>query len=293
MEFIEPPDHPYRISFDGDFSVSRAPAVPKATAPDDRECKKQLEEVIDRLREYQRRLYAENRQALLLVFQAMDAAGKDSTIRAVTSGLNPAGFQVFSFKQPSSEELDHDFLWRTTRRLPERGRIGIFNRSYYEETLIVRVHPEYLDPQRLPAWQDRDGIWERRFESIREHERHLARNGTVIVKFWLNVSRDEQKRRFLDRIEKKKKRWKFSHSDVEERQYWPSYMEAYEDLINATSRPWAPWYGIPADRKPFMRLTVAKILESTFDRMDPRFPKLDPKHDQKLSAAKKQLEGEG
>jgi PPK2 family polyphosphate:nucleotide phosphotransferase len=187
---------------------------------------------------------------MLLVFQAMDAAGKDSTIRAVMEGINPAGCQVFSFKQPTSRDLDHDFLWRTSCSLPERGRIGIFNRSYYEEVLIVRVHPEILESQKLPDSVTLDTIWEERFESIRDLERPLARNGTIILKFWLNVSKEEQKARFLSRLEVPEKQWKFSNSDVRERRFWDDYMQVYEASLNATSRPWAPWYAIPADNKP-------------------------------------------
>ena len=225
--------------------------------------------------DYQRTLYAHDHHAILLIFQAMDAAGKDSTIRAVTSGINPAGCQVFSFKQPSSLELEHDFLWRTTRCLPERGRIGIFNRSYYEEVLVVRVHPELLNYQKISDTYNPKTIWKERFESIREHEQHLARNGTVILKFWLNVSKEEQKRRFLSRIEVPEKNWKFSSGDVEERKHWHDYMNAYEEALNATSRPWAPWYAIPADDKPFMRLVVAEIIVKTLESLELRYPKLN------------------
>jgi PPK2 family polyphosphate:nucleotide phosphotransferase len=207
----------------------------------------------------------------------MDAAGKDGTIRAVMSGINPAGCQVYSFKVPSAEELDHDFLWRTAVRLPERGRIGIFNRSYYEEVLVVRVHPELLDAQRLPQRpDDLAELWRQRHESIRAHERHLAESGTVIVKFWLNVSKEEQRERFLDRIEEPEKNWKFSARDVHERGFWDAYMQAYEDALNATSRPWAPWYAIPADSKSTMRMTVAEILVETLESLDLRYPKVGP-----------------
>jgi PPK2 family polyphosphate:nucleotide phosphotransferase len=188
------------------------------------------------------------------------------------TGLNPAGCQVFSFKAPSAEELDHDFLWRTACRLPERGRFGIFNRSYYEEVLVVRVHPNCLEAQRLPGPTDPESIWEERFESIRDHERHLARNGTVILKFWLNVSRGEQRRRFLRRIDQPEKNWKFSPADVRERGHWKAYHRAYQEALAATSRPWAPWYAIPADHKPFMRWTVADLLVRTLDNLDLRYP---------------------
>jgi PPK2 family polyphosphate:nucleotide phosphotransferase len=221
-------------------------------------------------------LYAHDRYALLLVFQAMDAAGKDGTIRAVLSGVNPAGCHVTSFKVPSAEELDHDFLWRTTRNLPERGRIGVFNRSYYEEVLVVRVHPEFLGAQRLPNGVNNRNFWQWRYESIREHEQHLARNGTVILKFFLNVSKDEQRKRFLSRLEEPEKHWKFSEKDVAEREHWDQYMAAYEEALNETSRPWAPWYAIPADNKDFMRLTVAEIISDTLKALELSYPRPDP-----------------
>ncbi|UCC57529.1 MAG: polyphosphate kinase 2 family protein [Gammaproteobacteria bacterium] len=242
--------------------------------PDKKSYKKKLEGLVDELDDLQRRLYAADKHSVLLVFQAMDAAGKDSTIRAVLSGVNPAGFQVYSFKKPSAEELDHDFLWRTAKRLPQRGRIGVFNRSYYEETLVVRVHPEFLQAQKLPRETDQDSLWQERFESIRDHERHLARNGIVVLKFWLNVSPEEQKRRFLSRIDEKHKNWKFSSRDVEERNHWPAYMQAYEEALRATSRPWAPWYAIPADDKPFMRLSVASIIVDSLKRLNLRYPRV-------------------
>ena len=292
IEFLEPPESHFRVPFDGTFRVKQAPTRSGCKVGDDRECKKQLKRVIDRLDEHQRVLYAQDHHAILCIFQAIDAAGKDSTIRAVTSGLNPAGFQVFSFKAPSAEELDHDFLWRTAHRLPERGRIGIFNRSYYEEVLVVRVHPEFLNGQRLPQPHDRKNIWKHRFESIREHEKHLARNGTVILKFWLNVSKDEQRRRFLDRIHKQKKNWKFSESDVDERQYWDAYMQAFEECLNETSTPWAPWYAIPADSKPFMRLSVAQVLESTLASMGLKYPTLNAEQRETLKSARQRLERE-
>ena len=202
----------------------------------------------------------------------MDAAGKDSTVRSVMSGINPAGCQVFSFKQPSPEELDHDFLWRSAKCLPERGRIGIFNRSYYEEVLVVRVHPEYLKAQRLPDGVDLKNIWQQRYVSICDHEKHLAQNGTVILKFWLNVSKAEQRRRFLARIDEPRKNWKFSAGDVTERKFWQDYMAAYEAAIKATTRPWAPWYAIPADDKPFMRLCVAEIIVQSLKKLKLKYP---------------------
>ena len=268
-------DHPYLVPFDGSFRLSESPTAPGDDVPGKKELRRRLEHNVETLARLQRPLYAYDHHAVLLIFQAMDAAGKYSTIRAVTSGVNPAGCQVFSFKQPSKEELDHDFLWRTARRLPERGRIGIFNRSYYEEVLVVRVHPEYLGGQKLPDPIDPQTFWLDRFESIRDHEKHLARNGTVILKFWLNVSRDEQKRRFLARIDEQQKNWKFSSGDVKERGHWDRYMRAYEEALNATSRPWAPWYAIPADSKPYMRATVAEIFARTLEGLGLRFPELD------------------
>jgi PPK2 family polyphosphate:nucleotide phosphotransferase len=207
----------------------------------------------------------------------MDAAGTDGTIRAILNGVNPAGYQVFSFKQPTPEELDHDFLWRTSRRLPERGRIGIFNRSYYEEVLVVRVHPHYLGSQKLPADVDLETVWQDRYASIREHEQHLARNGTVVLKFWLNVSHEEQQQRFLARLEDKDKNWKFSISDIRERAFWDEYMAAFEAALAETSRPWAPWYAIPADNKSYMRLCVADILVRTLESLDLSYPEVDAK----------------
>ena len=260
----------YTVPFDGSFKVADS-----QTAPIDCDEKKPLEKKLRRhvrqISELQRNLYADDRFAVLMVFQAMDAAGKDGTIRAVMSGVNPAGCQVFSFKSPSSEELEHDYLWRTAKRLPERGRIGIFNRSYYEEVLAVRVRPEYLANQRLPDYEQ-DAIWQERFDSLRDHELHLSRNGTVILKFWLNVSLEEQKRRFLKRLTTPQKYWKFSKSDLSERDRWPDYMQAYESLLNETSRPHAPWYAIPADNKAYMRACVAEIISETLADLPLKFP---------------------
>ncbi|GJL66609.1 MAG: hypothetical protein NPIRA05_15800 [Nitrospirales bacterium] len=282
----------FLVPFDGTFSMKQVSTKHKGKVPSKKQYQKKLTKLIEKMSDYQRTLYAHDHHAILLIFQAMDAAGKDSTIRAVTSGINPAGFQVFSFKQPSSRELEHDFLWRTTRCLPERGRIGIFNRSYYEEVLVVRVHPEYLQSQRLPDSYDLKSIWKERFASIREHEEHLARNGTVIVKFWLNVSKKEQKRRFLSRIDVSEKNWKFSSSDIKERGYWNEYMGAYEQAVNATSRPWAPWYAIPADHKPFMRLAVAEIMVKTFERLGLRYPTLSQSEQSELENMRILLERE-
>ncbi|MGA9573551.1 MAG: PPK2 family polyphosphate kinase, partial [Lysobacterales bacterium] len=229
------------VPFNGDFRLADA-STHVEDVPEDKKYKKKLGKLVDELDDLQRRLYASDKHSVLLVFQAMDAAGKDSTIRAVMSGVDPSGCQVFSFKQPSAEELDHDFLWRTAKSLPQRGRIGVFNRSYYEEVLVVRVHPQYLGGQKLPYKVDLDELWQQRYESIRDHEKHLARSGTVVLKFWLNVSRTEQRKRFLSRLDEPQKNWKFSAGDVEESGHWDEYMHAYEQALNATSRPWAPWY---------------------------------------------------
>lgn len=270
---IEPADSRYRVDFDGKFHLADAPNRPPEDAPDDKACKKKLAKVVDDLDEWQRRLYAHDHHAVLLVFQAMDAAGKDSTIRAVLRGINPAGCQVFSFKQPSKEELDHHYLWRTTKRLPERGRIGVFNRSYYEEVLVVRVHPEYLKGQRIdPASTDLKALWQQRYAAIQDHERDLSQNGTLILKFFLNVSYEEQRRRFLSRLNEPEKHWKFSVGDVNERRLWPQYMQAYEAMLRATSRPWAPWYAIPADNKRYMRWTVARIVRRAVRALNPTYP---------------------
>jgi PPK2 family polyphosphate:nucleotide phosphotransferase len=251
-----------------------------------------LAEDIERLADYQEKLYAQNQYAILIIIQAMDAAGKDSLIKHVMTGLNPQGTQVFSFKTPNSEELDHTYLWRHMKSLPERGRIGIHNRSHYEEVLVVRVHPEFLVGQSLPE-PCRDGnIFSRRYREINDFERHLADNGTVVVKFFLHVSKKEQKKRFLDRIEQPSKNWKFSLGDVKERGLWDQYMDAYEEMLEHTSTDFAPWYVIPADHKWFTRLTVARILAETFYSLDLRYPEISEKQRQELLQAKQVLEAE-
>ncbi len=282
-------DSPYLVPFDGSFKIRNFSTLDTDKQKKSKNYKKDINRVIDDLHFLQRMLYAHDRHAILLIFQAMDAAGKDSTIRAVMTGVNPAGCQVYSFKQPSKQELDHDFLWRTTKCLPERGRIGIFNRSYYEEVLIVRVHPEILSFQNLPNHVNIETIWQERFESICDLEKHLARNGTVIVKFWLNVSKEEQKRRFLSRIDEQEKNWKWSTDDLKERALWNDYMQAYQEALNATSKPWAPWYAIPADDKPYMRYRVAKIVKNTLQSLELEFPTLDDEEQQNLVLARKQL----
>jgi PPK2 family polyphosphate:nucleotide phosphotransferase len=249
-----------------------------------------LADHVDRLAQRQDMLYADDRYALLLIFQAMDGAGKDSVIKHVMSGINPQGCQVFSFKQPSATELDHDFLWRTSACLPERGRIGIFNRSYYEEVLIVRVHPEILQSQRLPDEALKGGdVWTRRYQSIVDHERHLHRNGTRIVKFFLHVSKEEQAKRFLARIDDPKKSWKFSAADVAERARWKDYMRAYEDCLEATSTDQAPWYAVPADDKPNARLIVSQVVLETMKSLKMRYPSPDAARLKELQRIRKQL----
>ena len=282
-------ENQYLIPTNRGFSVNQALTAPKEV-PKEKKSKKTLRKVVEKIDDLQRILYAQDKYSVLLIFQAMDAAGKDSTIRAVTRGVNPAGFQVYSFKQPSKLELDHDFLWRSAIALPERGRIGIFNRSYYEEVLVVRVHPEYLSGQRLP--EQPDDIWQQRYESIIDHEKHLARNGTVILKFWLNVSKQEQKNRFISRIDDQSKNWKFSSGDVKERGYWNDYMNAYEEMLNVTSKPWAPWYAIPADNKPYMRLKVARIIEQSLSSLNLEYPKLEQKEMIKLDEMRDKLNQE-
>ena len=284
---FEAPDSPYLVPFDGSFDVASASTAPQTDGhPHKGKHRSRRTEDLNKL---QRVLAAGDRHAVLLVFQAMDAAGKDSTIRSVMQGVDPSGCQVFSFKKPSSLELDHDFLWRTTCRLPERGRIGIFNRSQYEEVLVVRVHPEILGYQKLPGELNLETIWEQRLTSIRQQEEHLARNGTVILKFWLNVSRDEQKRRFLARLDDPDKNWKFEPNDVKERRYWDSYMDAYQDALNATSRPWAPWYAIPADDKPYMRARVADIIINTLQRIGLKYPEPSEKDRAEFAEARAEL----
>jgi PPK2 family polyphosphate:nucleotide phosphotransferase len=247
----------------------------------------------ERLRELQEKFYAYRRWALLLVLQAMDAAGKDSTIEHVMSGVNPQGCEVFSFKQPSAEELDHDYLWRAAKCLPERGRIGVFNRSYYEEVLVVRVHANLLAAERLPPELVSEDIWKQRFKEINAFEHHLALNGTAIVKFYLHLSKEEQRRRFLARLEEPQKNWKFSLSDVQERGHWDEYMAAYEDMLEQTSTEDGPWYVIPADHKWFTRMAVADIIVSTLEKLKPEYPTMTEEKRRELEAARKALEREG
>lgn len=250
-----------------------------------------LMEGVARTADLQDKLYAQDNWSLLLIFQAMDAAGKDGAIKHVMSGVNPQGCQVHAFKAPSDTELQHDFLWRTTRDLPERGHIGIFNRSYYEEVLVVRVHPQILNSQKTPASLVGKKIWEERFEDIRCFERHMARSGTVIRKFFLNVSKKEQKKRFLARLDEPEKNWKFSAADVKERQCWDDYQAAYEDMIRNTATEHAPWYVVPADNKWFTRLVISTVVVDTLESLNLEYPKVDDEKRKALEAAKKSLLG--
>ncbi len=283
--FIIPPGK--KISLDKDYDPAYIDDYSNK-----KDAKNKLSAGIEKLAIYQDILYAQNTYALLLIFQAMDAAGKDSTIKHVMSGVNPQGCQVFSFKAPSEEELDHDYLWRSYKALPERGRIGIFNRSYYEEVLIVRVHPEVLYKQQLTEFPDGDKIRLSRFEEINNFEKYLVNNGIIVLKFFLNLSKEEQKKRFLKRIDTPEKNWKFSRSDVRERKFWDKYMHAYEEVFNHTSTPWAPWYIIPADRKWFTRLTVADIICTKLEKLNLKYPSVTEEKKQHLLEAKEMLERE-
>lgn len=251
--------------------------------------KEALARGVNALAELQDKLYAQDKWAVLLIFQAMDAAGKDGAIKHVMSGVNPQGCQVFSFKSPSAEDLDHDYLWRCMKDLPNRGQIGIFNRSYYEEVLVVRVHPEFLKKQKLPPKLMGKNIWEERFEDIRNFEQYLGRNGVVVRKFFLHVSKKEQKQRFLDRIDDPLKNWKFSSNDANERDYWDDYMKAYEEMIQETATKYAPWYVVPADNKWFTRVVVAAAVIDALDSLDLAYPEVDESKLKELAAAKKKL----
>ena len=285
--------HDTLVPFDGKFKLKHARTAPPKTAVDKPMREALLKELSAEMASLQHTLYAANAQSLLLVFQAMDAAGKDSTVRGVLSGLDPAGCQVTSFKAPSLLELDHDFLWRTSQALPERGRIGVFNRSYYEEVLVVRVHPEFLARQKLPKLpKDMDNFWEHRLDSIRDHEKHLARNGTVIIKFWLNVSSAVQRERFLSRLEEPEKNWKFNVADVAERAHWDAYMSAYEQALRATSREHAPWYAIPADSKSYMQLQVAEVIVKTLKSLKLTYPAVAEAEKARFAEMKKLLNAE-
>jgi len=280
---------PFRVKPGKKFKLKDRDSADTGGLESKKEGKSRLQKGTKRLHELQERLYAQDRYSLLLIFQAMDAAGKDSTIEHVMSGVNPQGCQVYSFKQPSSEELDHDFLWRTNRCLPERGRIGIFNRSYYEEVLVVRVHPEILARQHLPSELVGKDIWDQRLDDIANFERYLANNGTVVLKFYLHVSRQEQKRRFLERLDTPEKNWKYSPSDAKERGFWKDYMNAYEEAIRATATKHAPWFVVPADNKWFTRLVVAAAVVDAMEDLDLKYPKLDAAQRKELGVARKML----
>jgi PPK2 family polyphosphate:nucleotide phosphotransferase len=282
---------PFRVSDDRFRLKDIDPAdTLEFTSEDKPRAREALTMGIDVLAEMQDMLYAQDRWAVLLIFQAMDAAGKDGAIKHVMSGVNPQGCQVFSFKAPTSEDLDHDYLWRCMKCLPERGRIGIFNRSYYEETLVVRVHPEFLEKQKLPPDLITKDIWQNRFQDIRTFERYLTRNGVAIRKFFLHVSNKEQKKRFLERIEEPEKNWKFSPNDAKEREHWDDYMEAYEDMIQNTATKDAPWYVVPADNKWFTRVVVAAAVIEALSSLDLHYPKISDAKLKELAAAKRALQ---
>ena len=282
---------PYRVTDGKGFKLGSVD--PDDTGPLDKEdkgrAKQMLAQGIDLMADLQAKLYAQDRWSVLLMFQAMDAAGKDGAIKHVMSGVNPQGCQVFSFKQPSNEEKDHDYLWRCMKRLPERGRIGVFNRSYYEETLVVRVHPEVLEAQKLPDKLVTNNIWKQRFEDIRGFERYLARNGMAICKFFLHVSKQEQLERFMDRLNEPDKNWKFSRADVEERKFWGDYQNAYQDMIRHTAAKHAPWYVIPADHKWYTRLIVASAIIDTLESLGLAFPEVDAEKQHEVDQAKQDL----
>jgi len=280
----------FRVREGKKVDLKKWPTEVKPFYKSKKQFKKILRKSVDEMSDLQNLLYASNRYAILLIFQAMDAAGKDSAIKHVMSGVNPQGCQVFSFKHPSLEELEHDFLWRTTQCLPERGRIGIFNRSYYEEVLIVRVHPELLHAQGLPDdILDEDTIWKRRYRSIRDQERHLHRNGTRIVKFFLHLSKEEQRKRFLARIDEPDKNWKFNRGDIEERELWNDYMGAYEACLSATSTRQSPWVVVPADDKENARLIISQIILDTLRELKMEYPKPSQKHQKELRSIRRLL----
>jgi PPK2 family polyphosphate:nucleotide phosphotransferase len=282
---------PFRVDDGKHFRLKDHDPANTAGVDSKDEAKRLLEEGVAKLAELQDKLYAEHQWALLLIFQAMDAAGKDGAIKHVMSGVNPQGCQVYSFKAPSAEELDHGYLWRTMKCAPERGRIGIFNRSHYEEVLVVSVHPKLLKAQHIPPSLITKDIWKERYEDICSFERYMSRNGVLILKFFLNLSRKEQKRRFLDRLDHPEKNWKFSAADIKERGFWDDYMEAYEDVIRHTSTPEAPWHVIPADNKWFTRIAVASAVIDALEELNLSYPQVDDAKTKDLIAARKVLEG--
>jgi PPK2 family polyphosphate:nucleotide phosphotransferase len=280
---------PFRIDKGGKFRLKDIDPAGTGKLKSPAKATELLQRSVQLLSEFQEKLYAQDKWALLLIFQAMDAAGKDGTIKHVMSGVNPQGCEVTSFKAPSAKELDHDYLWRSMCALPERGRIGIFNRSYYEEVLVVRVHPEFLDAQKLPPAVMNKDIWKDRYDDIRAFERYLSRNGVVIRKFFLHVSKEEQRKRFLDRLKEADKHWKFSTGDVKERQHWKKYMEAYEDMIRHTATKHSPWYVVPADNKWFTRIVVASAIIETLHSLNLHFPKVGKAKLKELAAARQAL----
>jgi PPK2 family polyphosphate:nucleotide phosphotransferase len=281
---------PYRVKDGKDFRLKDYNPAQTGGVDSKDEAKRLLEDGVARLADLQDMLYAQDSWALLLIFQAMDAAGKDGAIKHVMSGVNPQGCQVYSFKAPSAEELDHDYLWRTMKCLPERGRIGIFNRSYYEEVLVVRVHSELLKAQHIPQSLVTKDIWKERFEDIRSFERYLTRNGIVILKFFLNLSKKEQKKRFLARLDHPEKNWKFSAADIHERSFWDDYMDAYEDMIRHTATDEAPWHVVPADNKWFTRIAVASAIVDALEELELAYPKVSDAKKKELADARKLLE---
>ena len=294
MQFLNDPK--LKITEGGNFLLSNHLTNYSSSISSEKEADKILKKATKNIYKEQRKLYAADNHSLLCVFQAMDAAGKDSTVRHVFTGVNPAGFEVTSFKAPSKEELDHDFLWRCNKAAPGRGMIGIFNRSHYEEVLVCKVHPGYVIGQNIPGIDSIDDLtptfWDDRYESIRNWENHLAKNGTVILKFFLNVGKDEQKARFLSRIDEEKKNWKFNSGDLKERALWPAYMQAYQDAIQHNASPQAPWYVIPADNKPIMRAMVANIVAETLKNMNLQFPDVGQKEKDEMAVANRVLENE-
>lgn len=291
MSWASKLSNPYRINHGKKFRLKDFDPASTAYV----HSKEQAQELLDRgiadMRDLQVKLYAQDRWSVLIILQGMDAAGKDGLIKHVMSGVNPQGCEVYSFKQPSVEELNHDYMWRSNRRLPERGHIGIFNRSYYEEVLVLQVHPDILKNERVPDELITKNIWQERFEDIRNSESYLARNGTVVRKFFLNISKKEQKKRFLERLDNPEKNWKFSASDVRERQFWDKYMDAYEEMIAATSSKHAPWYVVPADNKWYTRLVVAAAIVDALGELKLSYPKMSAEQRKQLAAARKELEG--
>ncbi len=289
---LDPFISPFRVDGSDKFHLKSHKTNEKGGLDKD-EAEKILDANRKRLSDFQEKLYAQDRWSLLLIFQGMDAAGKDSAIKAIFEGVNPQGCEVTSFKQPTSHELDHDFMWRSSIALPERGRIGIFNRSYYEECLVTRVHPELLVKEKIPPKLITKNIWRERFEDISAFERYLSRNGTVILKFFLNISKEEQRERFLDRLEQPSKNWKFSMDDITERARWPRYMAVYQDIVRHTSTSVAPWFVVPADHKWFARVVIGSAIVSTLEALNLHFPRVDKESKREFEAVRKALEHEG